>query len=59
MQGLCSLLTALFVGLKLTGHIDWSWWLVLLPVWIWLPIGALLLALYCWAKPKKKGLRVL
>ena len=26
------LLTSLFVGLKLTGHIDWSWWLVFLPV---------------------------
>ena len=26
-----SLLTVLFVGLKLTNHIDWSWWLVLLP----------------------------
>ena len=26
-----SLLTILFIGLKLTGFIDWSWWLVLLP----------------------------
>jgi hypothetical protein len=25
------LFTLLFVGLKLTGHIAWSWWLVLLP----------------------------
>ena len=25
------LLQGLFVGLKLAGHIDWSWWLVLLP----------------------------
>ncbi|MBY3594184.1 transmembrane Fragile-X-F protein [Rhizobium bangladeshense] len=23
----------LFIGLKLTGYIDWSWWLVLLPVY--------------------------
>lgn len=23
----------LFVGLKLTGHIGWSWWLVLLPLY--------------------------
>ena len=29
-----SLLTVLFVGLKLTGHIDWSWWWVLSPIWI-------------------------
>jgi len=27
------LLTLLFVGLKLTGFIDWSWWLVLLPAY--------------------------
>lgn len=29
-----SLLTVLFIGLKLTGHIDWSWWWVLSPFWI-------------------------
>ena len=29
-----TLLTVLFVGLKLTGHIDWSWWWVLSPLWI-------------------------
>lgn len=23
----------LFIGLKLTGHIAWSWWLVLLPIY--------------------------
>ena len=28
------LLTILFIGLKLTGHIDWSWWWVLSPLWI-------------------------
>ena len=30
----CSLLTVLFIGLKLTGHITWSWWWVLSPLWI-------------------------
>jgi len=29
------LLTILFIGLKLTHYIDWSWWLVLLPLYIW------------------------
>lgn len=29
-----SLLTILFVALKLTGQIDWSWWWVLSPLWI-------------------------
>ncbi len=28
------LFTLLFVGLKLTGFISWSWWLVLLPSYI-------------------------
>lgn len=31
--GLAGLLTVLFVGLKLTGYIDWSWLWVLLPLW--------------------------
>jgi hypothetical protein len=26
-------LTILFIGLKLTNYIDWSWWLVLLPLY--------------------------
>ncbi len=29
-----SLLVLLFIGLKLTGHIDWSWVWVLSPFWI-------------------------
>ena len=32
--GFLSLLALLFIGLKLTGHIDWSWWWVLSPIWI-------------------------
>lgn len=32
--GLATLLTVLFVGLKLTDNIDWSWWWVLSPLWI-------------------------
>ncbi len=27
------LLGLLFIALKLMGHIDWSWWLVLLPIY--------------------------
>ena len=30
--GLLSLLTVLFVGLKLTGYITWSWWWVASPI---------------------------
>lgn len=29
-----SLLTVLFIGLKLVGSITWSWWWVLSPLWI-------------------------
>jgi hypothetical protein len=29
-----TLLTLLFIGLKLTKFIDWSWWWVLSPLWI-------------------------
>jgi predicted tellurium resistance membrane protein TerC len=32
--GFVGLLTILFIGLKLTNHITWSWWWVLSPVWI-------------------------
>ena len=31
--GFFGLLTILFVGLKLTGYIDWSWWWVTSPFW--------------------------
>jgi len=36
----CMALTILFVGLKLTNQINWSWWWVLSPVW--LPVAAAL-----------------
>ncbi len=32
--GFFGLLTILFIGLKLTNYIDWSWWWVLSPIWI-------------------------
>ena len=32
--GFPGLLAILFIALKLTGYIDWSWWLVLSPIWI-------------------------
>lgn len=32
--GFVGLLTILFIGLKLTGYIDWSWWWVLSPIWL-------------------------
>jgi hypothetical protein len=33
-SGFVGLLTILFIALKLTNQIDWSWWWVLSPIWI-------------------------
>ena len=32
--GFTGMLTILFIGLKLTNVINWSWWWVLSPIWI-------------------------
>ena len=32
--GFVGLLAIVFITLKLTGFIDWSWWWVLSPLWI-------------------------
>jgi len=37
--GLPTILFIVFVTLKLTGNIDWSWWWVASPIWI--PIAAI------------------
>ena len=40
--GFLGALTILFVALKLTGFIDWSWWWVWAPLWlVWGGLGAL------------------
>lgn len=43
--GFCGLLTVAFIVLKLTDTIDWSWWYVLMPMW--LPIVLLLFLVGC------------
>jgi hypothetical protein len=41
------MLAILFIGLKLTGFIDWSWWVVLSPLWLPLAISVgLVLVIY-------------
>lgn len=32
--GFTGLLAIVFITLKLTGYIDWSWWWVLSPLWL-------------------------
>ena len=49
--GFLGLLTIVFIVLKLTDVIDWSWWLVLLPAWG--PITLLLLFLMLVLLPAK------
>jgi len=41
--GFFGLLGILFIGLKLGGVIDWSWWFVTMPLWIPFAITALVL----------------
>ena len=43
--GFVGLLTLLFIALKLTDNIDWSWWWVLSPLWISAIIGVAALVL--------------
>ena len=38
-------LTVLFVGLKLTNVITWSWWWVLSPIWISLSLAVVVIAI--------------
>lgn len=42
--GFLGLLTLLFIGLKLTGYIAWSWIWVLSPIWIPISIALLILS---------------
>ena len=46
--GFGGLLAILFIALKLTGVITWSWWWVLSPIWIPALIdGGALIAIVC------------
>lgn len=44
--GFAGALLLLFIALKLTGFIAWSWWWVMSPLWISLVIVILVMALY-------------
>ena len=43
--GFTGMLTILFIGLKLTNVIDWSWWWVLSPPLIGLTLGVTLITI--------------
>ena len=44
--GFVGLLTIVFIVLKLTGNIAWSWWWVLSPLWISFGLIALVLVIF-------------
>lgn len=48
--GFLTLLGLLFIGLKLTGFVDWAWWVVLAPIWVQLAFIALLFVVLVIAK---------
>lgn len=43
--GLCTILFLIFLVLKLTGYINWSWWWVTAPLWIGWAIVLVILAI--------------
>ena len=49
-------LTLLFIGLKLTGTIDWSWWWVLSPVWISFSVALFLVVVLLILKAVKNSI---
>jgi hypothetical protein len=56
--GLFMLLGVLFIALKLTGVIDWSWWWVTMPLWFGVAVVLLLagsmLGYEVWQRVKAK-----
>lgn len=53
--GFTGLLTIAFIVLKLTGHISWSWWWVLSPMWISFVFGLVIVMLVILLKLWKQG----
>ena len=46
------MLGVMFVGLKLTGYIDWSWWLVTMPFWGGAALAVIVILIAGWFKFK-------
>lgn len=43
--GIFSVLFIVFLVLKLTGNIDWSWWWVTAPLWLPVAVGGAVVAI--------------
>ena len=48
-MGFVGALQLAFIILKLCNVIKWSWWLVLLPLWVELGVVVLIIVLYFWS----------
>ena len=51
-MGFLEVLTLVFVGCKLTGNVDWSWWAVFAPMYLYIPFIALFLLATAWKKSR-------
>ena len=49
--GFGTVLFLVFLVLKLTGHIDWSWWWVTAPLWIPVLLVLVFVTIVVWAQP--------
>lgn len=55
--GFTGIILAILVALKIAGVIDWSWWIVLMPLWVEIGLVALVvLIIYVVAILKKNNL---
>ena len=43
--GFFSLMFLMFLGLKISGMIDWNWWWVFAPIWVPLLVGAAIIGI--------------
>lgn len=55
--GFTGLLTLAFIVLKLTGHIAWSWWWVLSPIWITFIVALPFIVIVSIIEVKKDAIR--
>lgn len=51
--GFFGLLGIAFIVLKLTGYINWSWWIVLSPIWGSILIGIFFVILWVWLTKRR------
>ena len=55
--GFFGFLTLIFITLKLIGVINWSWWWVLSPMWIWIPLFFVIILIFAIRESDKRKRR--